>query len=232
MLRQLARLRGAADVAALLPGQGSGELGVLLPEFGPAPAGADPETARARLFEVLLTLFETLAEQRPVVLVIEDLQWADRRTCDLLSFLVRNIRQARVLLVVTFRSDDLLRNELLRPLLAGLGRAAGVSRLDLPQLSRGQVAVQLEGILGRPPAPALIGEVYQRGGGIPLLTEALVNPDGTVSAGLPLSLRDLLLAAVTMLPERTQEALRLPPWAARGSTRACSPRWRSSMTAP
>jgi hypothetical protein len=51
--------------------------------------------------------------------------------------------------------------------------------------------------------------VYQRGGGIPLLTEALVDSDGTVSAELPVSLRDLLLAAVAVLPERTQQVLRI-----------------------
>jgi DNA-binding CsgD family transcriptional regulator/tetratricopeptide (TPR) repeat protein len=193
---------------------------VLLPEFGTPLAGADPETARARLFEVFLTLLETLAEQRLVVLVVEDVQWADRSTCDLLSFLVRNIRDARVLLIVTFRSDELHRNDLLRPLLAGLGRAEGVSRLELVRLSRAQVAVQLEGILGRPPGPALISEVYQRGGGVPLLTEALVNSDGTLSSGLPSSLRDLLLATVKVLPERTQQALRI---AAVGSVRLGHP---------
>ena len=208
-LRQLVRARGAAEVAGLLPGHAAGELGVLLPDFGSPPAGADPGTARARLFEVLLTLLETLAEQQPVVLVVEDVHWADRSTCDLLSFLVRNIRQARVLLVVTFRSDELNRNDLLRPLLAGLARAEGVSRLELARLSRAQAAVQLEGILGRPPEAALISEVYQRGGGIPLLTEALVNSDGTVGAELPVSVRDLLLAAVAVLPERTQQALRI-----------------------
>jgi DNA-binding CsgD family transcriptional regulator/tetratricopeptide (TPR) repeat protein len=208
-LRQLVRARGAAEVAGLLPGQAAGELGALLPGFGTPPAGADPGTARARLFEVLLTLVETLAEQQPVVLVVEDMHWADRPTCDLLSFLVRNIRQARVLLVVTFRSDELNRNDLLRPLLAGLARADGVSRLELARLSRAQAAVQLEGILRRTPDAALMSEVYQRGGGVPLLTEALVNSDGTVSAELPASLRDLLLAAVTVLPERTQQALRI-----------------------
>jgi DNA-binding CsgD family transcriptional regulator len=218
-LRQLARARGAAGVAGLLPGQAAGELGVLLPDFGTPSAGAGPETARARLFEVLLTLLETLAEQ-PVVLVVEDVHWADRSTCDLLSFLVRNIQQARVLLVVTFRSDELNRSDLLRPLLAGLARAGGVSRLDLARLSRAQAAVQVEGILGRPPGAALISEVYQRGGGIPLLTEALVNSDGTVSAELPTSLRDLLLAAVTVLPERTQQALRV---AAVGGARLSHP---------
>ena len=81
---------------------------------------------------MLLTLLETLAEQQPVVLVVEDVHWADRSTCDLLSFLVRNIRQARVLLVVTFRSDELNRNDLLRPLLAGLARAEGVHACSWP----------------------------------------------------------------------------------------------------
>ena len=171
-LRQLVRGRGAAEVAGLLPGRAAGELAVLLPDFGAPPEGADPGTARARLFEVLLTLLETLSDQQPVVLIVEDVHWADRSTCDLLSFLVRNIKQARVLLVVTFRSDELNRNDLLRPLLAGLARAGGVSRLDLARLSRAQAAVQLEGILGRPPEAALINEVYQRGGGVPLLTEA------------------------------------------------------------
>jgi DNA-binding CsgD family transcriptional regulator len=217
-LRHLVRQRGAADVAGLL--KAPGELGVLLPDFGQPSAGADPGTARARLFEVLLTLFETLAEQQPLVLVVEDVHWADRSTGDLLSFLVRNIQQARVLLVVTFRSDELSRHELLRPLLAGLARAEGVSRLDLTRLSRTQVAVQLEGILGRPADAALISQVYRRGGGIPLLSEALLSSDGTVRADLPTSLRDLLLASVAVLPEPTQQVLRT---AAAGGARISHP---------
>jgi len=217
-LRQLVRLRGAEDVAGLI--KAPGELGVLLPDFGRPSAGADPGAVRARLFEVLLTLFETLAEQHPLVLVVEDVHWADRSTCDLLSFLVRNIQQARVLLLVTFRSDELSRHELLRPLLAGLARAEGVSRLDLARLSRTQVAVQLEGILGRPPEAALISQVCHRGGGIPLLTEALVSSDGTVRADLPTSLRDLLLASVAVLPEPTQQVLRT---AAAGGARTSHP---------
>src|ERR1700746_441194 len=96
-----------------------------------------------------------------------------------------------MLLVVTFRSDELNRNDLLRPLLAGLARMEGVSRLELARLSRAQAAAQLEGILGRPPGAGLISKVYQRGGGVPLLTEALVSSDGTVSAELPTSVRDL-----------------------------------------
>jgi AAA ATPase domain len=59
-LRQLVRARGAAEVAALLPGQEAGELAALLPEFGTPPDGVDPDTARARLFELLLALLEAL----------------------------------------------------------------------------------------------------------------------------------------------------------------------------
>jgi ATP/maltotriose-dependent transcriptional regulator MalT len=207
-LRELVRERGAAEVAGLVPGPGAGELALLLPEFGAQPSPGDPETARARLFELLLTLFEALAEQRPVVLVVEDVHWADQPTCDLLRFLVRNLRRATVALVVTFRSDSIHRDHPVRGLLAGLERMHGVARVELPRLSRDEVAAQLEGILGHPPAPAVTAAVYERGSGNPLFTEALLNRDGTVSPGLPASLSDLLLATVTSLPEQTQEVLR------------------------
>jgi DNA-binding CsgD family transcriptional regulator len=207
-LRELVRARGAAQVAELLPGPRAGELAALLPEFGPPPSGTDPETARARLFELLLSLLEALADEQPVILVIEDVHWADRTTGDLLSFLARNLRDAAVLLLVTFRSEDLHRDHPLRRLMAVLGRMDTVSRLDLPRLSRDQVASQLAGILGRQPAPSVVTAIYARGGGNPLFTEALLNPDGTVSADLPWTLRELLLAAVKDLPEPAQQLLR------------------------
>jgi AAA ATPase domain len=143
-LRELARERGTAEVAALLPGQTAGELAGLLPEFGSLPAGADPAMARARLFELLLALLEGLAERQPVLLIIEDGQWADPASGDLLSSLVRNLRQAAVLTVVTFRSNELHQGHPLRPLLAGLERMGGVSAslqpacLTQPQRRKGR----------------------------------------------------------------------------------------------
>src|SRR5215472_15568504 len=208
VLRQLVRERGADEVAALLGDRGTGELAGLLPEFGHPQVDRDPDMARARLFELLLALLEALAGQVPLMLVVEDVHWADRSTRDLLGFLARNLRHVGVLLVVTFRSDDLHRTHPLRSLLAELDRIDGVTRLELPRLSRGQVEAQLEGILGRPPEPVVTAAVYQRGGGIPLFTEALVNADGTVSLGVPWSLQDQLLSAVKELPEQTQQVLR------------------------
>ena len=104
--------------------------------------------------------------------------------------------------------ENLHRDQLLRRLLAGLERMDGVTRPDLPRLSRGQVGAQLAGILGRPPEPPVLSAVYQRSGGNPLFTEALVGQGGAVSPGLPLSLRDLLLATIQDLPEKAQQVVR------------------------
>ena len=207
-LRDLIRQRGAGEVTGLLPGGNAGELAGLVPELGSPPAGGDPEMARGRLFGLLLVLLEQLATRQPVVLVIEDVHWADRSTGELLAFLVRNLRQAAVLVVVTFRSDELGQAGPVRRLLAELGRLDAVTRLDLERLSRGQVAAQLEGILGCPPDPAVATAVHERGGGNPLLTEVLLNADGTPAPGLPGPARDLLLGAVSELPADCQQVLR------------------------
>src|SRR5262249_38788814 len=95
-----------------------------------------------------------------------------------------------------------------RRVLAELERMDGVTRLELPRLSRTQVIAQVEGITGQPPPPALVTAVYERGRGNPLFTESLLNPDGTVRADLPWSLRDLLLSTAKELPDQAQDLLR------------------------
>src|SRR4051794_4449309 len=80
-------LRDLGAEAIELAGPGRAELARLLPEAGePAPAARDDEFAQARLFETLLTLLGRVGERAPLVLVIEDLHWADRSTRDFLSF--------------------------------------------------------------------------------------------------------------------------------------------------
>lgn len=103
-LRDLVRQIGVAAVAELLPGGATRELARLLPEFG-EPAGPDGAgEARARLFEQLLTLLERLAEAGPVVLIVEDMHWADQSSRDLLAFLIRNQPSAEgLLMVITYR---------------------------------------------------------------------------------------------------------------------------------
>ncbi|WP_308164107.1 helix-turn-helix transcriptional regulator [Nonomuraea sediminis] len=206
VLRTLVRDLGRDAIAAMVPGGTTRGLARLLPEFGePDRDGAE---ARARLFEQVLGLLERLTEDEPVILVIEDAHWADRSTRDLLSFLVRYQRSdARLLIVVTYRADELHRTHPLRPLLAELGRVAWVTRLELRRLSRREVIAQAAGILEHEPSAAEMDEIYARSEGNPLFVEALLVEGG--GDALPESLRDLLLASVERLPDETQELLRV-----------------------
>ena len=209
VLRELARDLGAAGVAELLPSGATRELARLLPEFGEPAEPGEAGEARARLFEQLLILLDRLADAGPVVLVIEDMHWADRSSLDLLAFLIRNLPTLDgVLMVVTYRSDDLHRGHPLRGLLAELGRIGWVTRMDLGRLTRrdtGQLAAQ---ITGRALDDDRLGAVYGRSQGNPLFVEALLG-DGEPGSGLPESLRDLLVATVRRLPEETQEVVRV-----------------------
>ena len=208
MLRELVRDMGASGVAQLLPGRATREFARLLPEFGEATAEPDPGVARARLFEQMFTLLERLAETAPVMLVIEDAHWADRSTRDLIAFLIGSQQVLdRVLIIVSYRSDELHRTHPLRPLLAELGRHGWVRRIELPRLGRVQADELVAQIIGREPEPWLADEVYRRGEGNPLFVEELLCCDGGLSTELPESLRDLLLATVRRLPEDTQELL-------------------------
>jgi DNA-binding CsgD family transcriptional regulator/tetratricopeptide (TPR) repeat protein len=210
VLRDLVHGLGADAVAAMLPGRTTRGLARLLPELGDPDEGGDPGTARARLFEEVLSVLEHLSTGSSVVLVIEDAHWADRSSRDLLTFLIGNQRAINGLaIIVTFRSDELHRTHPLRPLLAALDRIDWVERVELPRLSRHDTSELAVRILGREPAGELAGALYRRSEGNPLFVETLLCCDGELSPALPESLRDLLIDSVRRLPEDTQEVLRM-----------------------
>jgi DNA-binding CsgD family transcriptional regulator/tetratricopeptide (TPR) repeat protein len=206
VLRQLVRETSAGEVAALLPEGAARELARLLPEFGEPSGDEESEYARARLFELILTLLERLAERRPLILLIEDIHWADRSSRDLIAFLSRNLRTSPVLMVMTYRSDELHRTHPLRPVLAELVRVDGVIRVDLPRFTQDEVAAQMAGILGVAPEFARVDNVFERSEGIPLFVEALLEHVDDCS--FPDSLHDLIIGSVERLPEETQRVLR------------------------
>jgi DNA-binding NarL/FixJ family response regulator len=210
VLRELVREIGPDGVAAHLPRQGARELARLLPELGEPGVQGDAGEARSRMFEQMLSLFEHLAEATPLVLVIEDAHWSDQSTRDLLAFLIGNQRVLdRVLIVVTFRSDELHRGHPLRLVLAGLDRLGWVTRLELPALTRREGGEFMTRLLGRDPNRRLADQIYQRSEGNPLFMEALLHRDahGNRNYGVPESLRDLVLADVRRLPAQTQKVL-------------------------
>jgi predicted ATPase len=212
----------AAELEAVA-GPARAELGRLLPDLpwggeaaaGPAVMGA----GQGRLFELLLGVIERLAANAPLMLVMEDLHWADRSTRDLVAFLAASLRSGRVLLVLTFRSDELDRRHPLRELLGELARNRRVQRLELPRFTRAELAEQLAELLGADPPARLVQDIYGRSGGNPFFAEELVLVGGGAGpAALPPSLQEVLLTRVVRLGHRTQQLLRVAAAAGPGVT--------------
>jgi DNA-binding CsgD family transcriptional regulator len=225
-LRGLAGDLDAAELEAVA-GPARAELGRLLPDLvwgGEAAADAVGATGagqagQGRLFALLLGVVERLAARAPLLWVLEDLHWADRSTRDLLAFLVRNLRRERLLVVVTYRSDELDRRHPLRGLLGELGRNRRVVRLELPRFNSAEVAEQLAGLLGDQPPTGLLDDIYARSEGNPFFAEELVLAgEGADPRALPPSLREVLLTRLVRLGDRTQQLLRVTAAAGPGAT--------------
>ncbi|MFD9594870.1 AAA family ATPase [Kitasatospora sp. NPDC059973] len=208
-LRRLHRGLGAELEAAAAGSEG--HLARLLPDFGEADGEPNDEYGRARLFEHTARLFERLGTDRTLVLAVEDLHWSDRSTRELFTYLVRTLHRARVLLVATYRTDDLHRRHPLRPFLAELERLRTVQRMELERFGPGEVAEQLAGILGTAdPDRQLVDRIHRRSEGNPFFVEELATSfQSGCSAGLTDSLRDILLVRVEALDEETQRVLRI-----------------------
>jgi predicted ATPase len=173
-LRPLVDLLDPSELERVLGGARA-ELARLVPELGGQAMGRQAVTplAPTRLFELLLGVLHRLTDQGPVLVVVEDLHWADQSTRDLLGFLVRNLRGG-VALVLTYRADELHRRHPLRPFLAELDRGGRVERLELGRLGRRELGELLAGILGKRAPAALVGELLARSEGNPFFAEELV----------------------------------------------------------
>jgi DNA-binding CsgD family transcriptional regulator/tetratricopeptide (TPR) repeat protein len=226
VIQALRGLAGDLDEAELeaVAGPARAELGRLLPDLawgGGATAGAAgaSQAGQGRLFELLLGVVQRLAATAPLLLVLEDLHWADRSTRDLLAYLAAALRSGRVLLVGTFRSDELDRLHPLRGLLGELARNRRVQRLELPRFSRAEAAEQLAGLLDADPPTRLVDDIYTRSEGNPFFAEELLLAgEGADPRALPSSLQEVLLARVVRLGHRTQQLLRVTATAGPGVT--------------
>lgn len=211
-LRALRR-RLPEELAAAAAGQEE-ELARLLPELGEgAPVtggGRHDEESMARLFELTARLLERVAARHTVVLVLEDLHWADASTRHLIAYLFRTLRTGRLVVLATYRSDDIHRRHPLRPLLAELDRLRTVRRLELGRFTRDEVGRQIAGILAQEPDPLQVDEIFERSDGNAFFVEelAVAAHEGSC-AGLTDSLRDLLLVRVEALPESAQRVARI-----------------------
>jgi len=152
------------------------QLETLLPGFGHGP-GRVERTGPAdqlRLFEAVLELLDVLSESEPVVLILEDMHWADRSTLTFVSFLARSLRREQAMLLLSYRTDELHRRHPLRPLLSELERLGRARRVELAPFDRGELTEALEDILGDAPSEQLVERLFGRSEGNPLYTEELL----------------------------------------------------------
>ncbi|WP_214110547.1 helix-turn-helix transcriptional regulator [Acrocarpospora catenulata] len=185
----------------------------LLPDGEAAPG--DPVTgglAQQRLFGSTISLLGEVAGQRPVLLVLEDLHWADRSTRDLVVFLTRMLQRERVCLVGTYRTDDLHRRHPLRPVLAELHRLPLVTGVELAPLPDDAIAAHLLELCDGD--TAVLDGVIRRAGGNPFFAEELFAATAEAER-LPGTLADVLMARVEGLPDTAQQVIRVAAVAGR-----------------
>lgn len=207
VLRSLVGQLGA-DVVLAAGGPGRDALTALLPELG-SPDRDTADTGLNRLHETVAVVLETVSLTSPVVVVIEDLHWADDATLNLLRFLLRGLNKGRILVILSFRTEDVPRGHPLRGLMSELERSRSVRRIEVQRLNRSEVQRQVQEILGTLPDEEAFDSVFSRSEGIPFFVEELVGFDETCEGDLPWTLRELLLARYERLSDDTQHFLRL-----------------------
>ena len=202
-LRRLAHVTAPARLRELL-GPAAPELSSLVPDLaepGPAAerAAASGTVDRARLFERFLGFLERLGSDVPVLAVVEDVQWIDPATRDLLTFLVRNVTTEHVVAILTCRTDDLHAGHPVLAWMAELGRAPGAIRLDLDRLDSANVRRLLEAIEDGPVPRDVLDSVWRRSEGHPLFAEELFGAASATNGERPPSLVEVLLGRVAAL---------------------------------
>ncbi|WP_029144788.1 helix-turn-helix transcriptional regulator [Microbacterium luticocti] len=210
LLRAIAAQRGTEELWRAA-GPGRPALLLLMPELAESPeiaASPPPPDARPTpelLREAFVTAVESLAEHRPLVLVIEDLHWADEGTLTLLSFLLRVVIRGRLLVVLGWRSDEGRRADPVRLFIGEAERAHLLERITLHRLDRAAVRALVAQLGGADDIEA-VDRLDERAEGIPFFVEELACcADGP----LPDTLRDVLLARYGQLWEDAATAVRV-----------------------
>ncbi|GAA1189387.1 helix-turn-helix transcriptional regulator [Pseudonocardia alaniniphila] len=174
--------------------------------------GEDRDLGQLRVFDAVLSALDGLTATSPALLVVEDLHWADRSSRDLLVFLLSRLTGQRLVVLATYRADDLHRRHPLRPVLSELVRLPAVERVDVAPLGAEEalelVRLLADGSLSEP----MLHRVARRCEGNAFFAEELVT---ACSDGLPHGLAEVLLARVEGLAPTTQRVLRIASVAGR-----------------
>src|SRR4051812_4456768 len=200
LLRQLRR--SSPDLLTDVPG-----LAPLRDWLRPGTAAPEPSGPRqAGLFVALLELITHLDGDAAVVVGFEDLHWADAVTWDLFEYLGRNVIDEKVVLVGTYRANEVSAHPSQRRRLAELTRLAAAHRIHLQGLNSDEVAEGVTALLGKQPPQALIDQVIARGQGNPFFTRELVAAH-LAGETIPLVLSDLISDEIAGLDDAARRVL-------------------------
>jgi DNA-binding CsgD family transcriptional regulator/tetratricopeptide (TPR) repeat protein len=189
--------------------EGFEALSILLPSLGVGFS----DVSSSRLLPVMDTVLHRIAAEQPTVLVVDDLQWADASSLDVLAYLIAGFRRQNLALVATIREEDRPVGHPLNGWLSDMRRLPGVSELVLARLDPDESTQQIAALLGRPPGEELVADVLARSGGNAYFTELLVRdlPQNAerLPSELPYALREALLARWHSLSEPSRLVTRL-----------------------
>jgi DNA-binding CsgD family transcriptional regulator len=166
--------------------------------------------ARQQMFGAVLSLLSELAVDSPVLLVIEDLHWADATTRHLLTFLARMLHREPVAIIGTYRTDDLHLRHPLRGVLAELLRLPMAELVELGPLSAAALAEILSNVPNgpRPLSAATLNSLVERAEGNAYYAEELLTASCATDGTLPTGLAELLLSRVARVSDAAQQVLR------------------------
>jgi DNA-binding NarL/FixJ family response regulator/tetratricopeptide (TPR) repeat protein len=180
-----------------------------------AQVAAKASGSQLQVFEQTLAMLSDRADAAPLLLVLEDLHWADASTLDLALFLAHNVVGQRVLLLATFRADDRSSTRRMRRFTDGVRRSGSVLALELGPLGRDELTALIAAQADAPTSAALTEAIVTRSEGNPFFAEELLAAAAAENGDLPRGVREVLLQRVDRLDEPTLELLRLAAAAGR-----------------
>ncbi|OQO94040.1 LuxR family transcriptional regulator [Saccharomonospora piscinae] len=164
------------------------------------------DLGQLRLYDAVLGVISDLARHRPVVLIVEDLHWADGSTRDLVSFLLGRLGRQRVVIVASYRGEDVHRGHPLRPLLAQLVRLPAVERVEVPPLTADEARAFLAALAEQPLPADRLDALVRRCEGNPFFAEELLAA-GVTGDGMSDGLADVLLSRLEQLSPDARRVL-------------------------
>ncbi len=192
----------------------------LLPDGGGQAHETDwAGLARQQMFGAVLSLLSELAASSPVLLVIEDLHWADATTRHLVTFLARMLHRERVAIIGTYRTDDLHQHHPLRAVVAELLRLPTVVLVELGPLPAAALAEILSTVPNAPSrqSAATLNSLVARAEGNAYYAEELLTASSCTQDTLPTGLAALLLSRVDRVSDAAQQVLRVAAVAGGGA---------------